>query len=82
MKITKIILVDDSGKQHEIELPKHHNVAVSCNIREIPIFIDNCSTPIEVVRDNVFTLISSPTTVRIDKISSSIQEILNKDNGL
>ena len=78
MKITQIILVDDSGKKYEINLPKHHNVAIAANVRQIPIFINYDKTPYDIITDNVFTIISSPETVPMDKISKAIQKIINK----
>ena len=79
MKITQIILVDDSGKTHLIDLPEHHNVAISSNIRQVPIFIDGQPMQYDTKTDNVFTLISCPMqSIPMDEISNAIQKIINK----
>ena len=57
MKITQIILVDDSGKKYELDVPKNYNTAILRNIQETPIFIDDpYSVPFHIIRDSIFTM--------------------------
>ena len=78
MKITQIILFDDSGKHYEIRLQEHHNVAISYDVRENPILFGGNMIVLDELRDQVITIVAGPESIPIEKISNAIQKIINK----